>query len=260
MPSPFPGMDPYLEAPDMWEDFHADLATKIRSQLTPHLRPRYVAVLTPQVTYDEVLIQETRLVKPDVGIVQVDDGAVGVEAVTIAPAPLTGRVALEVAIRSQSIEVRESDSGMLVTAIEILSPVNKRRGHDAYRNYLRKRRNLLRSEIHLLEIDLLRGGSRPPLETPLTDAPYFIFLSRSERRPAIEIWPLTLQDSIPTLPVPLFSPDADVPLDLGQAIQTVYDEAAYDLRIDYSQPPPAPGLTPSDASWLAEYLRNAGLR
>jgi hypothetical protein len=261
MPSPFPGMNPYLEASDIWEDFHTNLATEIRTQLTPHLRPRYIAVLTPKVTYEELSIQEIRLAKPDVGISQIDDRPLGAEAVAIAPAPLLGRVALEVPVKSQSIEIQETETGRLVTAIEILSPVNKRPGHEAFNTYRRKRRDLLRTEVHLLEIDLLRSGHRPPLATPLPDdAPYFIFLSRGQRRPTVEIWPLSLQKPIPVIPVPLLVPDPDVPLDLNQIIETIYDEAAYDLRLDYTQPPPKPDLNPEEAEWLETHLQSVGLR
>ena len=260
MSSPFPGMDPYLEAPAMWEDFHADLATRIRAQLTPHLRPRYVAVLTPHVTYDELVVQETRLAKPDVGVLHVETRPLGDQVVAIAPAPLTGRVPQEVPVRIQSIEIHETETGLLVTAIEILSPVNKRPGHEAFDTYRRKRRDLLRTNVHLLEIDLLRGGRRPPLETPLPEAHYFVFLSRGERRPVVEIWPLRFQEPIPVLPIPLLAPDPDVPLDLGRAIQTVYDEAAYDLRLDYRQPPPRPELASEDMAWLEAHLQAAGLK
>ncbi|MFL5802715.1 MAG: DUF4058 family protein [Roseiflexaceae bacterium] len=258
MPSPLPGMNPYLEAPDIWEDFHANLATEIRSRLTPQLRPRYIAVLTPHVTYEELSIQETRLAKPDVAIVKQEERPWDGAAVAIAP--LIGRVALEVPIRSQSIEIRETKTGLLVTAIEILSPVNKRPGHEAFDTYRRKRRDLLRTDVHLLEIDLLRAGQHPPLETRLPDLPYFVFLSRGEQRPRVDIWPLKLQEPIPLLPVPLLAPDPDVALDLGHAIQTIYDEAAYDLRIDYHQPPPKPDLAQNDATWLDAHLRTADLR
>jgi hypothetical protein len=253
-------MNPYLEAPEIWEDFHANLATEIRSQLTPHLRPRYIAVLTPHVVYEELSIQETRLAKPDVAIVRQEERPWADAAVAIAPAPLVGRVALDVPIRSQSIEIRDSKTGLLVTAIEILSPVNKRPGHEAFDTYRRKRRDLLRTNVHLLELDLLRAGQRPPLETRLPDLPYFVFLSRGEQRPRVEIWPLKLQEPIPLRPIPLLFPDADVPLDLGQAIQTIYDEAAYDLRIDYHQPPSRPDLALDDATWLDAHLRAASLR
>ncbi len=260
MPSPFPGMDPYLEGPNIWEDFHASLAREIRDQLAPYLRPRYYAALTPHVTYDEVTIQETRLAKPDVSVLKASDRPLVGAAVAIAPAPLTSLVTFEELIKEQSIEIREVGTDLLVTAIGILSPVNKRPGHEAFEAYQRKRRDLLRSSAHLMEIDLLRSGRRPPLVTPLPDAPYFVFLGRADYRPKVEIWPLRFQDSIPVLPVPLLEPDPDVPLDLGRAIQTVYDQAAYDLRIDYHQPPPKPDLAPEDGRWLEARLQTAGLR
>lgn len=260
MPSPFPGMDPYLEVSHIWEDFHANLAGEIQAQLAPRLRPRYFAALTPRVTYDEVLIEKTYLAKPDVSVWKVSNRPLVGEAVAVAPAPLLGYVTLEEPIKEQSIEIREVATGLLVTAIEILSPVNKRPSHEAFEAYQRKRRDLLRTPVSLMEIDLLRTGQRPPLLTPLPDAPYFIFLSRGDWRPKVEIWPLRLQDPIPVVPVPLLDPDPDVPLDLGRAIHTIYDRAAYDLRIDYRQPLPKPEFPPEDTHWLEECLEAAELR
>jgi hypothetical protein len=248
-------MDPYLEAPHIWEDFHANLAMEIQRQLAPGLRPRYVAALNPTVTYDEVVVEKTYRVKPDVSVWQVDEQPWGGEAVAIAPAPLLGHVVLEEPIKLYSVEIREAATGLLVTAIEILSPVNKRPSHEAFEDYRRKRRDLLRSSVHLMEIDLLRTGHRPPLITPLPEAPYFVFLHRGDRRPEVEIWPLRFQHSIPLLPVPLLDPDPDAPLDLGRAIQTIYDAAAYDLRLDYHQPPPKPDLAPQDAEWIESRLQ-----
>ena len=113
-----------------------------------------------------------------------------------------------------TVEVCETESMRLVTAIEVLSPVNKRRSHEAYHDYLRKRRDLLRSDAHLVEIDLLRGGDRPPLERPVPAALYYVTLSRAARRPYVEVWPIQLWEPLPTLPVPLRAPDPDVLLSL----------------------------------------------
>ncbi|MCI0696219.1 DUF4058 family protein [candidate division KSB1 bacterium] len=256
MPSPFPGMDPYLEASHIWEDFHASLAMEIRNQLAPGLRPRYIAALIPTVTYDEVLVEKAHRAKPDVSVWQVDEQPWSGEAVAIAPAPLLGHVVLEEPIRLYSVEIREAATGLLVTVIEILSPVNKRPSHEAFEDYRRKRRDLLRSSAHLMEIDLLRVGHRPPLVTPLPEAPYFVFLHRGDNRPEVEIWPLRFQNPIPLLPVPLLAPDPDVPLDLGRAIQSIYDAAAYDLRLDYGQAPPKPDLVPEDAEWVRAQLQS----
>jgi hypothetical protein len=148
----------------------------------------------------------------------------------------------------------------LVTAIEILSPVNKKPGQEAFDEYLAKRREILRSRVNLMEIDLLRAGRRPPFKTPLPDAPYYVYLSRFNRRPHVEIWPLDLQATIPIMPVPLEPEDKDVALDLGSAIASLYDVAGYDMRIDYSQPPPKPDLSPEDAAWVAVRLEAVGVR
>ncbi len=163
MPSPFPGMDPYVEHPEVWSDFHGGLAYEIRTELNRWIQPRYVARLTPRVTYEVVEIDETRSVRPDVGVRQPRppvEQAGGVVAV-ISAAPVESLVVMEVPLRLLTVEVRETGTLRLVTAIEILSPVNKQPGHEAHEEYLRKRRGLLRSEAHLIEIDLLRGGRRP---------------------------------------------------------------------------------------------------
>lgn len=257
MPSPFPGMDPYLEHPNIWEDFHASLAGEIRDQLTPSLRPRYVAALTPKVTYDQVMlgIGQRRLAKPDVSVFEVEPSFTTGSAVAIAPPPIIGESPLEVPLKLYTIELREVETGRLVTTIEILSPVNKRPGHEAFESYRRKRRDLQRAGVHLLEIDLLRGGQRIPLLTPLPDSPYFVFLTRGESSSRVEIWPLSFKETLPLLPVPLLDPDPDVPLNLGQAIHNIYDRAAYDLRVDYNHPPPQPEVTGEERAWIEERLR-----
>ena len=260
MQPPFPGMDPYLEAPDLWPDVHASLAFAMRDQLQPHLSPRYTAALIPYVAFEAIEIAPARLAVPDVGIFEHDRSGPAGAATTIAPAPLTGMVAMEVPTRYQRIEIRAVGGDTLVTVIELLSPVNKRAGAESADAYDRKRRELLRSEAHLLEIDLLRAGRRPAFTTPLPEAPYFIFLSRRERRPLVEIWPLSLRGPIPVIPVPLRAPDADVSLDLTEALRRVYISARYDLRIDYRQTPPPPELPPDDAAWLDAHLRAQGLR
>jgi hypothetical protein len=163
-------------------------------------------------------------------------------------------------LKLMTVTVRTVSDNRLVTSIEILSPSNKRAGSHAYRVYHRKRERLLRSPAHVLEMDLLRAGERPPLAQALPEAPYFVVLSRAQRRPTAEVWPIQLADPLPVLPVPLLPPDPDVPLNLGAAIATVYERGAYDRRLDYHRPPPAPPLLPSETAWLDERLRAEGRR
>lgn len=261
MPSPFPGMDPYIEHAEIWADFHNNLAPEIQGQLNRVIRPRYVARLIPRVTYEVVEVAQTRGVRPDLGVWQPQPprGEVATAAVAIPPAPVESQVALEFPLQLVMVEIHTTDTLELVTAIEILSPVNKRPGHEAYQEYQRKRRELLRSAAHLMEIDLLRGGRRPPLERPVPPAPYYVTLSRSERRPTVEVWPIQLWDPLPVLPVPLLAPDPDVPLNLSTAVAAVYERGGYADLIDYRLPPPPPPLAAAETAWLEERLRQQGL-
>jgi hypothetical protein len=167
---------------------------------------------------------------------------------------VVSQVALEAPLEILSVEILQTDNEVLVTAIEILSPVNKQPGHDAHTDYLRKRRELLRSNVHLVEIDLLRGGERPPLEAPVPPAPYYITLSQAQRRPFVVVWPIPLNGRLPTLPVPLAEPDPDVLLKLNAIVATVYERGGYDVQIDYRQPTPPPELWPEEADWVERLL------
>lgn len=253
MPSPFPGMDPYIEAPRIWTDFHGGLADEIRATLNRTIRPKYYAGLTPYVTYEtiEVTKREVENIRPDVGIWQT---ARVPFAAAVAPvieaAPVESTVTYEIPLELFSVEVRMAGAETLITSIEILSPVNKQRTHDAHIDYLRKRRELLRSAVHLIEIDLLRGGLRPPLDTPVPKAPYYVTLSRANRRPRVSVWPIALNARLPTIPIPLLEPDPDVLLNLSEVVASVYERGGYDSRIDYNQPAPPPALSPEENQWV----------
>lgn len=264
MSSPFPGMDPYIERPRIWTDFHDDLAGEIRAMLNTRLQPKYFASLTPFVTYDVIDISMSSPTQPfavrlDVGVWDVAEASGGVAVAPIITAPISAVVPYEVPITLDRVEVRSVDDERLVTVIEILSPVNKPIGHPAHRDYLRKRRHLMRSTAHLMEIDLLRGGERPPLAQAVPPAPYYVLLSRSDHRPNVDLWPIQLADPLPVLPVPLLAPDPDVPLDLGAAVRSVYTRGAYATRINYTQPPPPP-VDPAEVLWIDERLRAEGRR
>jgi len=257
MPSPFPGMDPYIEHPEVWSDFHGDLAAEIRADLNKTIQPRYVARLVPRVTYEIVEIEKPRNVRPDVGVWHPRSGLereAGGQAAVLTPAPVQNMIAMELPLRLFTVEILEAGTLQLVTAIEILSPVNKQPGRDAHDEYLRKRRELLRSSAHIIEIDLLRQGRRPPLERPVPAAPYYVVLSRVDSRPYVDVWPIQLCEKLPPIPVPLVEPDPDVTLDLGLIVAAVYERGGYATLIDYSQPPPPP-LSETESAWLDDLLR-----
>lgn len=260
MPSPFPGMNPFIEDRDLWRDFHANLASEIQRQLAAQIRPRYFVRLTPRRTYDTVELEIPRSAYPDAAVLR--DRETREAATVYAPvieAPIQNRIDIEIEVEDFSLEIRDEKSE-LVTAIEILSRSNKLRGHEAQTTYLKKRRGLLRQDVHLLEIDLLRGGERVPVLDPLPDAPYYIYLSRANKRPQIGVWAIQMQDKLPMLPIPLRKPDPDAVFDLQRAVDIIYDLAAYGETINYRQAPPPPPLSDANAQWLDEFLHAKGLR
>lgn len=256
MPSPFPGMDPYLEG-YLCPDVHNALANKIRQQLTPKLRPHYVARLEIYVVEDENPEVEIGIMYPDVEVIAVKEriirerGSATAEATAPLIAPLTLRLLEPVSVRVPTVEIRDVARNELVTSIEILSPVNKR--EPGLGKYRQKRQRLQEANVHLLEIDLLRRGQRPLTHPRLPDAPYLITLVRAGSH-EVGVWPVYLQNPLPDVPVPLRAPDPDVALELGAALQAIYDEAAYDLSLDYSLLPPPPPLSAGDEAWVRQLM------
>ncbi|MBI3270055.1 MAG: DUF4058 family protein [Planctomycetes bacterium] len=265
MPSPFPGMDPYLEAPNIYPDFHQALAYEVRRALVPRLRPRYVARVYGRQVVDALDPDEVQIVHPDVAVAGLHrrgarpepSSATASAAVALTPA-VEVRLAIPVKARQFRVEVRLARLGDLVTAIELVSLSNKRPGSDDAEAYRRKREEYLGSSVHFIELDLLRALPRwSPEGAPQSE--YRVLLHRATRPLRVSVWPVGLRDALPTLPVPLRAPDPDVPLELQPIFAAVYDAAGYDLDLDYSSPPPAPSLSAADARWLRGMLaKSAG--
>jgi hypothetical protein len=261
MELPFPGMDSYLERPSLWPDVHHRLISASCDAIQSQLNPSYVAIITPYVTLESIEIAPTRQAFiPDIGVLHDEGPDEGEVAVAIAPAPLTLPVQINIPTRYARIEIRSVLQQTLITSIELLSPANKRPGADGADAYEHKRQEIFQSGVHLLEIDLLRGGMRPRLARPLPPAAYFVFLSRSYRRPLVDVWPVMLAEPLPVVPVPLSYPDPDVALDLGGLLRQVYRNARYERLVDYRSAPPPPELSAEEAAWLDAQLRERGLR
>jgi hypothetical protein len=259
----FPGMDPYLEQPSLWPDVHAGIIAGMRDQLQRQIVPRYIAQITPYTTYETIEIAPLRrAVIPDVGIYERGPADLGGVIATVDAPPLRGAAAMRIPTRYGRIEIRTRTDGSLVTAIELLSPANKRPGLEGVDAYEKKRQEFFTSDAHLLEIDLLRAGRRPQIvrPNPLPAAPYFIVLSRAEQRPDLDIWPCALDAPLPNVPVPLRAPDPDAVLALTPLIQQIYRSARYDLQVDYRTDPPPPDLSATESAWLEAQLRERGLR
>jgi hypothetical protein len=159
---------------------------------------------------------------------------------------------MDIPTRLVSVYIRQRETARLVAVIELLSPVNKRRGKGR-EEYLDKRRTFLTSPVHVIEIDLLRRYPRMPFDDPLPPAHYLVMVCKAGERPRSIVWPISVRQPLPTIPIPLLSPDPPVPLELGQALHTAYERARYDLRVDYRRPP-VPPLSPADAAWAEALL------
>ncbi len=260
MPSPFPGMDPYLER-STWMNLHGQLCSEIARQLGPKLRPRYMARFTERFFTEITVAAGTTKPSefPDIAVVESRPLSQPNRAGGLGVATVPVRIPTEIpeSIIHFSVEIRDRLERRLVTSIEILSPTNKRgEGRD---EYLAKRRRILHSRSHLIEIDFLRSGRRIPRTWPLPPAPYYVYVGRFEIQPETDVWPILLDQPLPTIPVPLLPGDADVFLDLQLALTTVYDLSDYNLEIDYTQSPGGP-LSAEQAAWVDERLRAAGLR
>lgn len=257
MPSPFPGMDPYLEG-SLWTTFHFAFGAELLRQLAPRLRPRYLALPVERLVLEEAsdLSVTTASVYPDVSVLPIQPGQPENAFSASVVAPLQLATVIPQAVPHVSIEIRDVAQRQLVTAVEILSPTNKR--GEGRAEYLTKRRRLLLSSAHLIEIDFLREGERVPMQEPLPEVPYFVFLSRAERRPVLDIWPIALDQPLPVVPVPLLAGDADVLLDLQAAFTATYDLLGYDLLVDYRRPP-SPALAGEQAQWAVQLLQEDGL-
>jgi hypothetical protein len=124
MQCPFPGMDPYIERPAIWADFHDRLIPAISAALQPMLRPRYVALVQDRL----YVVQAQRPIRPDVFVVE-SGHAAGDRTATAVIAELAEPVVFELAeeeIREPYVEILEPAVGnRLVTAIEVLSHDNK---------------------------------------------------------------------------------------------------------------------------------------
>lgn len=210
MRSPFPGMNPYLEHPELWSSVHSRLIVAIADALA------------------DILSQDYRI-------------------------EIEKRTYWHEEITERYLEIREVKTGKAITAIEILSPKNKRTG-EGKEAYLRKRRRILQTQTHLIEIDLLRINSTFLYHhTPVSD--YHILISRSHDRPSADLYNFSVRDRIPDIPIPLRPNEAEPILDIQTIFQQIYQRGRYDMAIDYTQQP-EPTLNEVDLIWVKELINH----
>jgi len=233
MPSPFPGMDPYLEAPDIWPDFHEALAGEIRGVLNQTLPAPYYARLE---------------MRPEGGVEGPDEQG-----------------------KHTFVEIRDPRRGhRLVTLLEIVSPSNKQSGVDR-RAYEQKHREVYHSDASLIEVDLLRAGERLLHNLHVADAvarlepspDYLVLVNRAWLRAgkqvSFQLFHISLREPLPCIPVPLREGEPEILLDLQYVLNRACDSGPYRRgAVDYGQPA-EPALREGDAVWAILRLRDEGV-
>ncbi|MFM9959640.1 MAG: DUF4058 family protein [Planctomycetaceae bacterium] len=251
MKSPFPGMDPYLEA--HWRDVHTRMMTNISDQIQEQLPDDLVARVEESVSVDYE--DRSRSIAPDVRVVEdFEDAAMGFQSASVAvAAPLL--VLEEVTETARHVQILEVSSGeRVVTAIEVLSPTNKltNAGRTDYR---RKQQDYLDARVNLVEIDLLRGGEYV-LAAALKRIPQAkrrLYMMSVQCRTTTKLFGASLREPLPVIPIPLRPKDRDVSLNIQQIINLVYERGRY-AKLSY-QADPEPPFSPEDAAWVDELLR-----
>jgi Protein of unknown function (DUF4058) len=279
MPSPFPGMDPYLEAADIWSDFHEAFASEIRAELNLLLPQPYYARLEvrPEVGIVEDAGVSRRIV-PDVTVVRTPTASTSASATaTLSERRATISASVEVTVaseplRHQWVEIRDARRGhKLVTLLEIVSPANKRPGPDR-RACLRKQRDVLESDASLVEIDLLRAGERLLPNAALAaylaslepQPAYIVLVNRAWQRVgtemACQLFTVSLRDVLPCIPIPLREGEEEVKLDVQWVFRQAYDRGPYSRgAVNYGEEPEPP-LAADDAHWFQQRLGAYKLR
>lgn len=261
MPSPFPGMDPYLEDPGLWPDVHHGIISESQAQLNRLVGPKYVVRVEERVYIADDDDSEHPFRFPDLRVAE-KPGRSGKptteEEVTMAAKPLTLTTIDNEEVAEARLEVIDREGYEVVTVIEVVSPSNKKLGSEGRASYLKKRKEVLLSNCHWVEIDLHRAGT-PVFRHRRVKTPYFVHVSPADLRPKGHVWPIVLREPLPAITIPLRKKDGEVALDLQQVLNSAYDRAAYDRTIDYNREP-VPPLSADDAAWADALLREKGLR
>lgn len=249
MPTPFPGMDPYLERRGLWEEVHPALIIELQHLLTPLVRPRY-RVAVERRAYLALFTPDELVGKPDVLLAETgqEPTATVTDAALAESRPLVADLPMPQEVVERYLELRDVVTGEVITVIEILSRTNKL-NHDGRRAYEEKRFKVLGSRTHLVEIDLLRVGEPMAMRVQGDGHPadYRIVVSRAHHRPRADVYVFGVRQPIPSFPVPLRRGETDVVVDLNALLHELYDHAnhhhAYPSGDSYplgdAVPPPA---------------------
>jgi hypothetical protein len=255
MPSPFPGIDPFIEMQE-WEDFHSRFNNDVSDALVPRLEPRYIVRVERRVYVEGSFQDADQWRSADAAIILAENHPPASVATLAGSATAIAPVECEIPMpqerRETYLVIRARETMEVITVIETLSPTNKRTSSDGRAQYLEKRQETLQSRSNLVEIDVLRGGARlPMIGSPVGD--YFAIVSRSQRSPKASSYAWTIRQPMPTIAIPLKGEDPDVSLDLHKVFTTTYERARYQLSLDYAAEL-QPALSSENLAWMRSLL------
>ena len=266
MPSPFPGMDPYIERKHSWRNFHTFFLTYLATKLNSLLPAEFGASCEGRI----YVLPNQSMLYPDVRVHQikpiVKEPKNEYIAVLERGAPSGVIVEYPEELKERYIEIHTigDEEERVVTIIELLSPTNKDTRSDGNELYKKKQDKILKSDINLLEIDFLRSGihtiATPKYRLDLNGTwDYLVGLHRCTERYHYVYWFIKMQEFLPCVQIPLIEGVPDVIIDLQEVFNQVYDSTDYSRRIDYSKPPEIL-ISDEEEIWMDNLLREKGYR
>lgn len=257
----FPGMNPYLENPQLWREVHSRLIVALADSIEANLSLNY-RVAVEKRTYLHDGDESLEIGIPDVAVttqkLRANYPTNSVATLPVQTEAIDVIIPMPELIKETYLEIKEIGTGSVITVIEILSPTNKKSGIGK-ESYLHKRRHILSSQTHLVEIDLLRGGKKMPVITNSLPTDYQILISRSYHRPNAQLYGFNVSQNLPIFPIPLKENDQEPLVNLYSLLLGIYQRARFDFAIDYTQEP-IPLLNKEDTIWLDQLLRENGKR
>ncbi|WP_143206319.1 DUF4058 family protein [Singulisphaera sp. GP187] len=250
--------------PRRWPDVHHRIISIASEILGSLLRPKYLVRIEERVYISDETDPGRSGNIPEILIGMRPGGDArpwetgGDIAVDVAE-PIVATTLFAEDIHEARLEIIDRERRHLVTVIEVVSPSNKVSGSQGRLSFDRKRREVLNSPSHWVEIDLLRGGPPQPIRKIIQPCECMVHISRQESRPKGLLWPIRLSQRLSKVTIPLHAGDPDVPLDLQAVLDVAYERANYDLEIDY-RTEPIPPLDREWDEWSQRLLQERGLR
>lgn len=254
MPSPFPGMDPYLEHPNLWPDVHNAFLYNLRVAINQKLPAGFSVRGEERLVVDEGI----RHFLADIAV-GISKPLASRADLAESPSKLMDWVDDEGSSNREvfiEIQAHSGSDRHIITVIELLSHANKSAGRGR-EEYLAKQRTLLDSEVHLLELDLLRAGeytlaaSQSSLRARFGPFHYAASLHRGGYGRRFQVVAWTVQDPLPTVLVPLDDAHPDLEIDLQPVFLRTYDECGFGRMVDYAAPPEPSFSEAALADWVA---------